>query len=287
MKDIVSISINQTLIMNERINELINQFKSHPIYLPINKKELEKVVDIFFSQMFPVCETMDKVYSELELTSAYEILLENLSKLLEPEKAEQVIEEVFSKMPEIQELLYKDAQAFLNNDPAAESLEEVVLTYPGFFALSVYRIAHEFYKREVPIIPRLFSEYAHAKVGIDIHPGAQIGENFFLDHGTGTVIGETTIIGNNVKIYQGVTLGALYVTKNLSKVKRHPTVEDNVVIYAGATILGGETIIGHDSTIGGNVWLTHTVMPYSLVYYTSEMKIKTIKDFKEPIDYII
>jgi serine O-acetyltransferase len=284
MKD--PVDINQA-IMNKRISELINQFNSHPIYLPINKKELENVVEILFSQMFPVCEKADRAMTEAKLVTIYEILLENISKLINIDKAEEVIEEFFGKISQIQGNLYKDAQAFLNNDPAAESLEEVVLTYPGFFALAVHRIAHEFYKLKVPIIPRLFSEYAHAKVGIDIHPGAQIGESFFLDHGTGTVIGETTLIGNNVKIYQGVTLGALYVTKNLSKIKRHPTVEDNVVIYAGATILGGETVIGHDSTIGGNVWLTHTILPYTLVYYTSEMKIKTVKDFKEPINYVI
>jgi serine O-acetyltransferase len=274
--------------MNKRISELINQFNSHPVYLPIDKRELENVVESIFSQMFPICEEKDnRSETEKELTNIYETLFGNISKLTDEYEAERIVEEFFSKISEIQGKLYKDAQAFLSNDPAAESIEEVVLAYPGFFALAVHRIAHEFYKLKVPIIPRLFSEYAHAKVGIDIHPGAKIGENFFLDHGTGTVIGETTIIGNNVKIYQGVTLGALYVTKNLSKVKRHPTVEDNVVIYAGATILGGETTIGHDSTIGGNVWLTHTVLPYTLVHYTSEMKIKIIKDFKEPINYVI
>ena len=273
--------------MKKKINEFIDRLELYPICLPINKKELEHIIKVLFSRMFPVCERKNRHKIEQELTNIYKILLNNISKIMDFHAAESIVNSFFNKIPLIQEALYKDAQAFYENDPAADSLEEVILAYPGFFALATYRIAHEFHKLEVPIIPRIFSEYAHAKVGIDIHPGAQIGESFFLDHGTGTVIGETTIIGNHVKIYQGVTLGALYVTKNLSKVKRHPTVENNVVIYAGATILGGDTVIGHDSIIGGNVWLTKSILPYTLVYYSSDMKIKTVKDFKEPINYVI
>jgi serine O-acetyltransferase len=273
--------------MKKKINEIIDRLEHYPICLPINKKELEYVIKVLFSKMFPVCERKNRHKIKQELTTIYEILLDNICKVMDPIAAKSIVNSFFNKIPLIQEKLYKDAHAFYKNDPAADSLEEVVLAYPGFFALAAYRIAHEFYKLEVPIVPRIFSEYAHAKVGIDIHPGAQIGESFFLDHGTGTVIGETTIIGNNVKIYQGVTLGALYVTKNLSKVKRHPSVENNVVIYAGATILGGDTVIGHDSIIGGNVWITKSILPYTLVYYSSEMKIKTVKDFKEPINYVI
>lgn len=163
----------------------------------------------------------------------------------------------------------------------------MIIAYPGFFALSIYRMAHELHQLNVPLIPRLFSEYAHSKVGIDIHPGAKIGKNLFLDHGTGIVIGETAEIGDNVKIYQGVTLGALYVEKKLSDVKRHPTVEDNVVIYANATILGGDTVIGHDSTIGGGAWLTQSVIPYSLVYNSVDVKIRTVKNFIQPLDFTI
>ncbi|TWP26037.1 serine acetyltransferase [Apibacter muscae] len=275
--------------MNKKIDNYIDLISSHPICLSINKKDLETAVDLFFSQMYPICEKTENLDTKrIQITTIYKILSDNISKLLNSKsKADEIIDQFFQKLPEIQDLLYKDAQAFLDHDPAAESLEEVVITYPGFYALTIHRIAHEFYKLNVPIIPRLFSEYAHSKVGVDIHPGAQIGERFFLDHGTGTVIGETTSIGNNVKIYQGVTLGALYVTKNLTKTKRHPTVEDNVVIYAGATILGGETTIGHDSTIGGNVWITNSIQPYTLVYYSSQMKLKTIKEFKEPINYVI
>ncbi len=215
------------------------------------------------------------------------VLLENLTNILNKQKAEDILNCFVDKLPELQNRLYNEAQNYLNNDPAAASVEEVILTYPGFFAISVYRLSHELYKLKVPIIPRLFTEYAHAKVGIDIHPGAQIGENFFIDHGTGIVIGETTVIGNNVSIYQGVTLGALFVSEGLKGTKRHPTIEDNVVIYAGATILGGETIIGHDSTIGGNVWLTKSVIPYSMVFHTSQVKIKNTNGFDEPMNYSI
>lgn len=273
--------------MNRNIFESISKFHSKNIHLPINKKELEDALKKMIHSFFPVCDEEENETPQSELIQVYDVLMKNLAKLTDTQKATQIIEQFFEKLPEIQDKLYQDAESFWKNDPAAESIEEVIITYPGFFALVVHRIAHELYVLKAPIIPRLFSEYAHSKVGVDIHPGASIGKSFFLDHGTGTVIGETCLIGNNVKIYQGVTLGALYVTKNLSKVKRHPTVEDNVVIYAGATILGGDTVVGHDSTIGGNVWITHSIIPYSLVYYTSEMKIKTVKDFKEPIDYVI
>src|SRR5205085_1384856 len=152
--------------------------------------------------------------------------------------------------------LMKDAASIAQHDPAATSAEEVVVAYPGFYAIAVYRLSHELYKLKVKTLPRLFTEYAHSKTGIDIHPGATIGEGFFIDHGTGIVIGETSIIGNNVKIYQGVTIGALLGSKESQKSKRHPTIQDDVIIYAGATILGGNTVIGTGSTIGGNVWLT-------------------------------
>ena len=156
-------------------------------------------------------------------------------------------------------------------DPAAKSESEVVRTYPGFYAIAAYRLAHELHLLGVEGIPRVITEFAHSKTGIDIHPAAKIGEHFCIDHGTGVVIGETTIIGNHVKIYQGVTLGALSVDKSDAEKKRHPTIEDRVVIYAGATILGGETTIGHDSIIGGNVWLTQSVPPQSKIYYQPKM----------------
>jgi serine O-acetyltransferase len=179
----------------------------------------------------------------------------------------------FEHLPELYRVLNTDIQAIFNGDPAARSEFEVIRTYPGFFAISCYRLAHSLYRHEVPLLPRILTEYAHSKTGIDIHPAAEIGEYFYIDHGTGLVIGETTIIGKHVKLYQGVTLGALSVAKSMADTKRHPTVEDNVVIYSGATILGGETVIGHDSIIGGNVWLTKSLEPHSRVYHAPTVKV--------------
>jgi serine O-acetyltransferase len=187
------------------------------------------------------------------------------------EQAAEVVTELVETLPEIMKILQVDIQAAYEGDPAAQSTLEVVMSYPGVYAVIVYRIAHCLYKLKVPLIPRVMSEHAHSKTGIDIHPGAAIGEGFFIDHGTGVVIGETCIIGRNVKLYQGVTLGAISFEKDESGhlvkgVQRHPHVEDHVVIYAGATILGGGTTIGSHSEIGGNVWLTHSVPPRSKVY---------------------
>jgi serine O-acetyltransferase len=179
----------------------------------------------------------------------------------------------FEQMPGLYKVLNSDIQAIFNGDPAAHSEFEVVRTYPGFFAISFYRLAHSLYNHDIPLLPRILTEWAHSKTGIDIHPAAQIDEYFYIDHGTGIVIGESSVIGKNVKLYQGVTLGALSVEKSMAFSKRHPTVENNVVIYAGATILGGDTIIGHDSIIGGNVWLTKSVPPHSTVYHKAEVSV--------------
>jgi serine O-acetyltransferase len=193
----------------------------------------------------------------------------------------------FQQLPTVYKALLKDAKAILDFDPAAQSIAEVVTAYPGFYTTVVYRLSHQLFNQGVKLLPRLFTEYAHSKTGIDIHPAAEIGHSFAIDHGTGIVVGETTIIGNNVKLYQGVTLGALNVAKSLAKSKRHPTIEDEVVIYAGATILGGETIIGKGSIIGGNVWLTYSVPADSVVYHQSEIRIKDRNPFPEPINFII
>jgi len=187
------------------------------------------------------------------------------------QRADAVATYLLASLPRIQEVLQKDIQAAYEGDPAAQSTMEVVMSYPGVSAIIVHRIAHLLYEKGVPLIPRIMSEHAHSATGIDIHPGACIGEGFFIDHGTGVVIGETCIIGNNVKLYQGVTLGALSFEKDergnpVKGIKRHPNVGDNVVIYAGATILGGDTDIGEHSEVGGNVWLTHSVPPGSKVY---------------------
>ncbi|NMM48142.1 serine O-acetyltransferase EpsC [Marinigracilibium pacificum] len=182
-----------------------------------------------------------------------------------------VSDEFFDSLADIKGKLEKDIKAMYLGDPAANSYTEVVRTYPGFYAIAAHRIAHRLNELKVKLIPRIISEHAHSVTGIDIHPGAKIGDFFCIDHGTGIVIGETTVIGNRVKIYQGVTLGALSVDKKLAKLKRHPTIEDNVIIYAGATILGGDTVIGKDSVIGGNVWLTKSVAENSKVYYKAKM----------------
>jgi serine O-acetyltransferase len=187
-------------------------------------------------------------------------------------------EAFFDKLGDIYDVLLTDIQAIYEGDPAALSQFEVIRTYPGFYAICFYRIAHLLYKLQINLIPRILTEHAHSKTGIDIHPAAQIGESFYIDHGTGLVIGETCTIGRNVKMYQGVTLGALSVRKGLAGVKRHPTVEDRVVIYSGATILGGETVIGHDSIIGGNVWLTQSVDPFSAVYHNPVITFRTIPE---------
>ncbi len=175
-----------------------------------------------------------------------------------------------NKIPALRRKLFLDCQAALNGDPAAQSADEVIFCYPGFYAITIYRAAHELYIQNIPLLPRMLTEYAHARTGCDIHPGAEIGDAFFIDHATGVVIGETTIIGKNVKIYQGVTLGALSFPRDrhgriIKHLKRHPSIEDNVVIYSNATILGGDTIIGKNSVIGGNVWLTRSVAPATKV----------------------
>lgn len=186
------------------------------------------------------------------------------------EQAEEVCLKFMRTVPGLRKLLGLDVEAAMDGDPAARSYDEIIFSYPWLVALTAYRVAHELFRLNVALIPRMMTEYAHRQTGIDIHPGAQIGSRFFIDHGTGVVIGETTVIGNNVKIYQGVTLGALSFPKDgagklVRGKKRHPTIEDNVVIYAGATILGGDTVIGRDSVIGGNVWIVSSVPPGSKV----------------------
>ncbi len=199
----------------------------------------------------------------LELNKFLELLQDRMTS-----HKDQVEEQFVEALPKLRRLLTEDAEAICQGDPAAVSVTEVIRTYPGFYAIAVYRLAHEFCKLGVPLVPRILSEHAHSHTGIDIHPKARIGRHFCIDHGTGVVIGETVEIGDHVKIYQGVTLGALSVNKEMAKTKRHPTIEDRVVLYSGATILGGDTVIGHDTIIGGNVWITKSVPPHCRVYYT-------------------
>lgn len=221
-----------------------------------------------------------------QLQIDFKSLLGPLENTIEA-KVNEISDNFFAQIPDIYKSLMDDAKHFLDFDPAAKSVESVILYYPGFYAITVYRLAHVLTELKIPFLPRMMSEYAHSKTGIEIHPAANIGENFFIDHGTGIVIGETTIIGNSVKIYQGVTLGAIMVDKSMRGKKRHPTIEDNVIIYSGSSILGGDTIIGHDTVIGGNVWLTKSVPPFSVVYHESKTVIRNGKMETEPINFVI
>jgi serine O-acetyltransferase len=254
-----------------------------------DKQTAEEFIEELFQFLF-VGEAA--ATDEARLSEQYKTLKNTFAALLfEVVKDEPGVKkntaEFFAALPDIHQRLIKDAEAILASDPAARSIEEVMAAYPGFYATVVYRLTNQLWKQGIPFLPRFFSEYAHSKTGIDIHPGAEIGDSLAIDHGTGIVIGETTIIGNNVKLYQGVTLGALNVAKDCASMKRHPTIEDDVIIYSGATILGGETVIGKGSVIGGNVWLTYSVPANSVVYHKSEIKVKDKEPFPEPLNFVI
>ncbi len=254
------------------------------------KKGSQKFVDDLMAVLFPhFCQEGLSTTEEIEarITLIERDLKRRLQPLLKDTKlsATDTARTFLNALPAIHDKLWMDAEAIYRGDPAAESIDEVILAYPGFTAIAVYRFAHVFYEHTVPIFPRLLTEYAHQTTGIDIHPGAQIGNSFAIDHGTGIVIGESTIIGDHVKLYQGVTLGALSVDKALAKSKRHPTIEDNVVIYAQAVILGGETVVGHDSVVGGNVWLTESVPPYSFVQQESKVSIRRKTDKEGAVNH--
>jgi serine O-acetyltransferase len=272
---------------NEFIRHLYAQHKKVDTAFP-DKELAEQFIDQVFNFLFLPNK---KHHHQSDLERELNLLKSHFSSLVydvthKEEKAEKHTETFFAAIPALYATLVQDAKALLQFDPAARSVEEVLVAYPGFYATAVYRLSHQLWEQGVEILPRLFTEYAHSKTGVDIHPGAQIGEGFCIDHGTGIVIGETTVIGNNVKIYQGVTLGALHVSKE-AITKRHPTIEDNVTIYAGATILGGETVIGKDSIIGGNVWLTYSVPSFSVVYHKSEVKVRDKNPFPEPLNFVI
>ena len=233
------------------------------------RSQMIRLLELLRSILYPdVFDELEEEHTAADLEAmARRQLLEVLRRVYqEPPKYEDVADALFAKLPAIRETLETDIQAGYEGDPAATCPEEVMLAYPAFEAISIFRIAHELYLLKVPMLPRMMTEYAHSLTGIDIHPGATIGPYFFIDHGTGVVIGETTVIGEHVKLYQGVTLGAksfaVQADGTLVKGnKRHPNIGSNVVIYAGATILGGDTYIGDNCVIGGNVWLTHSVEP--------------------------
>ncbi len=217
-----------------------------------------------------VTSLFESLSEQITLALRHECRRHNMSCFNCEEKGQEITVNFIKELPGLRYMLARDVRAAHEGDPAAKTYDEVIFSYPGLFAITVYRIAHELYKQKVSLIPRIMTEYAHSLTGIDIHPGAEIGESFFIDHGTGVVIGETTVIGNRVRLYQGVTLGALSLPKDaveeLRDKKRHPTIEDDVIIYAGVTILGGETVIGARSVIGGNSWLTESVPPDTKVF---------------------
>ena len=233
------------------------------------RSQMIRLLELLRSILYPdVFDELEEKHTAADLeVMARQQLLEVLRRVYqEPPKYEDVADALFARLPAIRDTLETDIQAGYEGDPAATCPEEVMLAYPAFEAISIFRIAHELYLLKVPMLPRMMTEYAHSLTGIDIHPGATIGRSFFIDHGTGVVIGETTVIGEHVKLYQGVTLGAksfaVQADGTLVKGnKRHPNIGNNVVIYAGATILGGDTYIGDNCVIGGNVWLTHSVEP--------------------------
>ena len=275
--------------MEKAFIENRGQFRAHVQGKVPLRKDVRRFIKDLTEYLFPViaedqspCEEscLDDILQLLEqVLNSYETGLSGVH---------ETTMEFRAGLPDLYTTLVKDAAAIYKGDPAANSVEEVIISYPGFYAIMIYRIAHELNRLSVPYIPRMLTEYAHSKTGIDINPRAIIGKSFCIDHGTGIVIGETAVIGDSVKIYQGVTLGALSVSKERAGSKRHPTIENSVTLYAGCTILGGDTIIGHDSIVGGNVWLTHSVEPHSLVINQDKIRlIDQSEDRNNIINFVI
>ena len=296
-------------------NQIINTYENlgtinHLDHIPL--PQLDKIIEIlndFKEVLYPgyrrrqglhggnvsyyVGNLVDRIFNELSTQIARALQHEDVvfesrgewNSYLE--QGEQLTLKLLERLPEIRRVLATDVQAAYDGDPACKSLDEVIFCYPGLDAITVHRIAHELYLLNVPFIPRMMAEWSHKETGIDIHPGATIGDSFFIDHGTGVVIGETTVIGKQVKLYQGVTLGALSFPTDsdgniIRTMKRHPTIDDRVVVYASATILGGETIVGHDSVIGSSVWLTRSVQPHTTVTL-EKPKLRMRADSKEAV----
>jgi serine O-acetyltransferase len=259
--------------MSSKLAEFLHRDRLQTATIQLNVTEVRQSVDELVLLLFPqrgclgVRDIHDIEDSLTELKKRFTSYFDSVSSLGTNAKASSSAnaEAFLARLPKLAETLDLDVQAALAGDPAAYSREEIIVTYPGFYAICIHRLAHTLHELQIPLIPRLMSEYAHEKTGIDIHPGAKIGESIFIDHGTGVVIGETATIGKNVKIYQGVTLGALSVKKKLQSIKRHPTIEDDVVIYANSTILGGDTVIGKGTIIGGNTWIVESVKPSSVI----------------------
>jgi serine O-acetyltransferase len=254
------------------------------------KRDVAAFADALMGILFPQLSddagaTADDLAARLIL--ARRDLRPLVEPLTDPATADRVIAGFAAALRDVHGRLLLDAEAICAGDPAAESVDEVIAAYPGFLAIAIHRIAHAIHHLGVPILPRLLAEVAHTRTGVDIHPGATIGRAFCIDHGTGIVVGETAVIGDDVKLYQGVTLGALSVAKSAAGTKRHPSIGDRVVIYANATVLGGDTHVGDDSVVGGNVFLTSSVPPGSLVYQTSQFRVRRTRDGFEDADFVI
>lgn len=253
-------------------SQILNENQNKNWVRAIDSSKITNWIDDLFKIIFPekVLETI-QIEMLLDQNKAYFIaILTEINKDTTTEKSRTVAESFYETLPDLYSSMQQDAKAILNTDPAADCIQEIINSYPGFFAIEIYRIANAIASLTTCLLPRILTEYAHSKTGIDIHPNATIGVPFIIDHGTGIVIGETTTIGKHVSIYQGVTLGALQVEKSMQEKKRHPTVEDHVIIYANATILGGSTIIGNHSIIGGNTFITKSVNPYSFVMQSNK-----------------
>lgn len=276
--------------IREFASQVIKKYEEHQCMLPL-KDETRKFISSFLRLAFP--QYADKSFERVEeIESATILLMHDLRRIVaslieNKMEVEVVLTRFTAALPAIMRKLDLDSRAIFEGDPAAKNEDEVILAYPGFLAIIIYRVAHELYLLGVPVIPRILSEFAHERTGIDIHPGAEIGESFCIDHGTGIVIGETTVIGDRVKIYQGVTLGAMSVDKTMASTKRHPTIEDDVIIYAQAVILGGTTVIGRNSVVGGNAWVTESVPPDSVVLHKSEVRLKYNGKHEPALDFVI
>ncbi|WP_310555151.1 serine O-acetyltransferase [Flavobacterium sp.] len=269
--------------LDEFFFEKLHKYQTENWVRAIDSRKIFNWIDELFFVLFPENPLdIDEIKllwfkNKYNFTTILKDILENKTEV----EIFKIIDLLYLEFSNVYYSLQKDAQAILDTDPAADSISEIINSYPGFLAIAFYRIANTISKQDIPMLPRIISEYAHSKTGIDIHPNATIDVPFVIDHGTGIVIGETCIIGKNVCIYQGVTLGALQVDKSMEEKKRHPTVEDNVVIYANATILGGSTVIGNHSIIGGNTFVTKSVNPYSIVMQSSKNTVLDQKEFND------
>lgn len=266
------------ILMTMNRDQVINALKKHKKQPYLDYKLKSKTEEFTQTLFYTLFDSNTPVESNLTVLENQFDELVDLACWKTESPCKKVWQNYVVQLPHILESLKLDAAAIQEGDPASLSIEEVYMAYPGFYAIAIYRLAHVLYKEGFPLVPRLMTEFAHRQTGVDINPGATIGKSFFIDHATGVVIGETAIIKDRVKVYQGVTLGALFVNKSLQQTKRHPTIESNVTIYANATILGGETVIGANSVIGGNAWLTASVPANSKVFHSPEIRIKTAKN---------